>query len=124
MSAEINSLKKEQGSTLGKPNKPKQAVKKQAPKRAASKKPSDQKKKTNYKWVWKNKPQKESDTKESDAFVKTFETKKYFWCKNHNNRGGMWTIHNPNDGESGSGNNKTTTNTNLAVFDTVESDSE
>ena len=63
MSTEINSLKKEWGSTSGKPNKPKQAANKQAPKKAASKKPSDKKKKTNDKWGWKNKLLKESDTK-------------------------------------------------------------
>ena len=64
MSAEINSLKKNRGSTSGKSKKkPKQVVKKQAPKKAASKKPSDKKKKTNDKWAWKNKPPKELDTK-------------------------------------------------------------
>ena len=78
MRAKINSLKKEQGSTLSKTNKPKQAAKKQTPKKAASKKPMNKKKKTNDKWAWKNKSLKESDTKESDVFVKTFENKKYF----------------------------------------------
>ena len=85
MSAEINSLKKERGGTAGKTNKPKHAAKKQAPKKAASKKPTDKKKKTNGKWAWKNKPPKESDTKENEAYIKTFETKKYYWCTNHNN---------------------------------------
>ena len=124
MSTEIKSLKKEWGSTSGKLNKPKQVAKKQAPKKAASKKPMDKKKKTNDKWAWKNKPLKESDTKENDAFVKTFETKKYFWCKNHNNGAGMWTLHHPNNCESGSGSIRTTTKTNLAAFDTVDSDTE
>ena len=78
MSAEINSLKKERGGTSGKTTKPKQAAKKQAPKKAVSKKPTDKKKKTNDKWAWKNKAPKESDAKENDAFVTTFETKKYF----------------------------------------------
>ena len=41
MSTEINSLKKEWGSTAGKTNKPKQAAKKQTPKKAASKKSTD-----------------------------------------------------------------------------------
>ena len=121
MSAEINSLKKERGGTLGKTNKPKQAAKTQAPKKAAAKKPMDKKKKTNDKWAWKNKAPKESDAKENDAFVKTFETKQYFWCKNHNNGAGMWTLHHPNECENGSGSNKTTNNANLAVED---SDSE
>ena len=112
------------GGTSGKTNKPKQAAKKQAPKIAASKKPMDKKKKTNDKWAWKNKPAKESDSKEYEAFVKSFETKKYFWCKNHNNRTGMWTLHHPNDCESGSGFNKTMTNSNHTAFHTVDSDSE
>ena len=124
MSAEINSLKKERGGNLSKTNKPKQAAKKQAPKKAASKKPTDKKKKTNDKWAWKSKPPKESDIKENDAFVKTFENKKFFWCKNHNNGAGMWTLHHPNECESGSRTNKTMTNANLAAFDTVDSDSE
>ena len=124
MSTEINSLKKERGGTSGKANKPKQAAKKQAPKKAASKKPIDKKKKANNKWAWKNKPPKESDTKENEAYVKTFETKKYYWCTNHNNGAGMWTVHHPKDCESGTGSQKTTTNANLAAFDTVDSDSE
>ena len=124
MSAEINSLKKERGGTLGKTNKTQQAAKKQPPRKAATKKPTDKKKKTNDKWAWKNKAPKESDTKENDAFVKTFETKKYFWCKNHNNGAGMWTLHHPNECENGSGSTKTTTNANLAAFDTVDSDTE
>ena len=123
MSAEINSLKKERGSTLGKTNKLKQAAKKQAPRKAASKKPMDKKKKTNDKWAWKNKPPKESDTKENEAHVKTFETKKYYWCTNHNNGAGMWTLHHPKDCESGTGSHKTTANANLTAFNTVDSDS-
>ena len=124
MSAEINSLKKERGGTVGKTNKPKQAAKKQAPKKAASKKPMEKKKKTNDKWAWRNKPPKESDTKENEAYIKTFETKKYFSCKNHNNGAGMWTLHHPKDCESGSGSCKTTANANIATFDMVDSDSE
>ena len=124
MSAEIKSLEKECGSSLGKINKLKQAAKKQAPKKAASKKPADKKKKATDKWAWKNKPPKESDPKENEAFVETFEHKKYYWCKNHNNRAGMWTLHHPNDCESGAGSNRTAPNTNVAAFDTVDSDSE
>ena len=44
MSAEIDSLKKEQGSSSGKTNKPKHAAKKHGPKIAASKKSADKKK--------------------------------------------------------------------------------
>ena len=125
MSAEINSLKKERNSAPGKANKPKEKTKKQAPKKAASKKPADnKKKKANDKWAWKNKPPKESDTKENNAYIKMFESKKYFWCKNHNNGAGMWTLHHPNECESGPGTNRATTNANLAAFDTVDSDSE
>ena len=125
MSAEINSLKKERTNASGKTNKPKEKPKKQAPKKATSKKPNDnKKKKANDKWAWKNKPPQESDTKENDAFVKTFETKKYYWCTNHNNGAGMWTLHHPNECESGSRATKTTPNANLAAFDTMDSDSE
>ena len=125
MSTEINSLKKERTSASGKTNKPKEKTKKQAPKKAASKKPNDnKKKKANDKWAWKNKPPQESDTKENNAFVKTFETKKYYWCTNHNNGAGMWTLHHPNECESGSRVTKTTPNANLAAFDTMDSDSE
>ena len=77
MSAEITSLKKERNSAPGKANKPKEKTKRQAPKKAASKKPADNnKKKANDKWAWKNKPPKESDTKENDAYIKMFESKK------------------------------------------------
>ena len=61
MSAEINSLKKGRGSSMGKSNKPKQSGKKQAPKKAPTKKSADKKKKVNNKWAWKNKPPKEMD---------------------------------------------------------------
>ena len=128
MSAEINLLKKERGGTAGKNTKSKPAAKpaakKQSPKKAAFKKPTDKKKKTNDKWAWKNKAPKETDAKERDAFVKTFENKKYFWCTNHNNGEGMWTLHHPNECESGSGANKATPNANLAAFNTMDSDSE
>ena len=126
MSAEINSLKKERSTAPSKASKPKEKAKKLAPKKAASKKPADnnKKKKSNDKWAWKNKPPKDSDPKENDAHVKNFESKKYFWCKNHNNGAGMWTLHHPNECESGTGNDRATTNANLAAFDTMDSDSE
>ena len=103
MSAEINSLKKERGITLGKTNKPKQTDKKEAPKKAASKKTSEKKKKTSDKWAGKNKPPKESDAKENQAYVKTFETKKYYWCTDQNNGARMWTLHHPIDCKSSTG---------------------
>ena len=124
MSTKINSLKKERGVTSSKTNKTKQTAKKEAPKKAASKKTSEKKKRTSDKWAWKNKPPKESDAKENEAYVKTFETKKYYWCTNHNNDSGMWTLHHPRDCKSGTGSQKNTTNANLAAFDTVDSDSE
>ena len=59
MSAEINSLKKEQSTAPSKANKPKEKAKKQAPKKAASKNPADNKKeKSNDKWAWKTSRQR------------------------------------------------------------------
>ena len=64
------------------------------------KKPTDQKKKANNKWAWKNKPPKDMDSKEDNALMKTFDNKKYYWCTNHNNGVGMWTLHHPKDCEA------------------------
>ena len=105
-------------------NKTKQAAKKQAPKKATMKKTTDKNKKASDKWAWKNKPPKESEPKENEAFVKTFENKKYYWCKNHNDGMGMWTLHHQNDCESSSGPNRPEPNANLAVFDTLDRDSD
>ena len=102
----------------------KQAAKKQAPKKATTKKAADKKKKASDKWEWKNKLPKDSDPKENEAFVKTFENKKSYWCKNHNNGMGMWTLHHPNDCVSSSGTNRSAPNANLAAFDTMDSDSD
>ena len=124
MSTEINSLKREHQSSMGKANKLKQAGKKQTPKKAPTKKPTDKKKKVNDKWAWKNKPPKEMDPKENEAFIKTFENKKYYWCKNHNSGAGMWTLYHPKDSESASGPNRPSANANLAAFDTMDSDSD
>ena len=55
MTAEINSLKKEQRSTTTKKDKDKAATKKPATKKAPAKKTKEQKKKTNNKWAWKGK---------------------------------------------------------------------
>ena len=57
-----------------------------------------QKKKAANKWAWKNKPPKDNDSKEDNAFDKSFESKKY-WCPNHNNGAGMWTLHHLIDSE-------------------------
>ena len=126
MTAEINSLKKARSSTTtSKPTKQKAATSKtQANKKAQPKKTKEQKKKTNGKWAWKNKPPKDTDSKENNAFVKIFEGKKYYWCLQHNNGAGMWTLHHPNDCEAGQKNQTPSTNANLAAFDTVDSDSE
>ena len=76
ISAEINSLKMERSTAPSKASKPKEKDKKQAPKKTATMKPTDnKKKKANDKWAWKNKPPKDTDPKENDAYVKTFESK-------------------------------------------------
>ena len=124
MTAEINSLKKECRGTAVKNTKPEPMGKKQATKKAPPKKMKDQKKKANDKWAWKSKPPKETDSKEDNAFVKTFENKKYFSCLNHNNSAGMWTLHHPKDCEAGKTTTCSVANTNIAAFDTMDSDSE
>ena len=126
MTAEINSLKKARsGTNTAKPTKQKASTNKaQANKKTQVKKTKEQKKKTNQKWAWKNKPPKDTDTKENNAFVKTFEGKTYYWCLNHNNGAGMWTLHHPNDCEAGKTKEKPPANANLATFDTVDSDSD
>ena len=125
MTAEINSLKEErQNNTTSKTAKPKTTNKAQPAKKSQPKKTKEQKKKTSDKWVWKNKPPKESDSKENNEFVKTFEGKKYYWCLNHNNGAGMWTLHHPNDCEATTNTHSTTAKANVAVFDTVDSDSD
>ena len=124
MTAEINSLKKERQGATTKKSKEKQASKKQAAKKAPAKKTKEQKKKASDKWAWKGKPPKETDSKENNAFVKTFEGKKYYWCTNHNDGAGMWTLHRPKECEAGKAATTTTPNANLAAFDTMDSDSD
>ena len=126
MMAEINSLKKERrGTSTSKPTKQKTASSKpQANKKDQSKKNKDQKKKASDRWAWKNKPPKDNDGKEGNVFVKTFETKKYYWCPHHNNGAGMWTLHHPNDCKANKTKTNTPTNANIAAFDTMDSDSE
>ena len=124
MTAEINSLKKERRGTTTKKDKEKADTKKSAAKKTPTKKTKEQKKKTSDKWAWKGKPPKETDSKENNAFVKTFESKKYYWCKNHNNGAGIWTLHHPNDCEAGKPTTGATANANLAAFDTMDSDSD
>ena len=124
MTAEINSLKKERRSPTTKKDKDKAATKKSATKKAPAKKTKEQKKKTNDKWAWKGKPPKETDSKENNAFVKTFESNKYYWCKNHNNGAGMWTLHHPSDCEAGKSTTEPSANANLAAFDTYDGDSD
>ena len=124
MTAEINSLKKEQRGTTTKKDKEKPATKKPASKKTPAKKTKEQKKKANNKWAWKGKPPKETDSKENNAFVKTFENKKYYWCIHHNNGAGMWTLHHPNECEAGKATTGATANANLAAFDTMDSDSD
>ena len=124
MTAEINSLKKECRGTAVKTNKLKPTGKKQATKKTLPKKMTDQKKRAIDKWAWKSKPPKESDSKEDNASVKTFESKKYYWCINHNNGAGMWTLHHPKDYESSKTTPCSVANANIATFDTLDSDSD
>ena len=90
----IVAMKKARSSTTtAKSTKQKASTSKtQATTKAQPKKTNDQKKKSNEKWAWKNKPPKDTDSKENNAFVKTFEGKKYYWCLHHNNGAGMWTL--------------------------------
>ena len=84
MTVKINSLKKERwaGTTTNKHAKPKMTGKTQATKKAQPKKTKEQKKKMNEKWVWMSNPPKDSGSKENNAFIQTFEGKKYYWCLN------------------------------------------
>ena len=80
MTAEINSLKKGCRGVADKTNKSTKKEKKPvAKKMKEQKKTKDSpKKKATEKWAWKNKPPKDNDSKEDNAFVKSFEIKKYF----------------------------------------------
>ena len=126
MTAEINSLKKEQRGVADKANKTATKEKKPVAKKTKEQKKAKetQKKKSSDKWAWKNKAPKENDNKEDNAFVKSFEGKKYFWCTNHNNGAGMWTLHHPKDCEAGKATTGATTKAHIATFDTVDSDSD
>ena len=125
MTTEINSLKKAHDSTpTPKPTKQKAMGKTQANKKAQPKKTKEQTKKLNNKWAWKSKPPNDTDGKENNAFIKTLEGKKYYWCLHHNNGVGMWTLHHPNDCEAGKTAPSPSTNANIATFDNMDSDSE
>ena len=67
---------------------------------------------------------KDNDSKEDNAFVKSFEGKKYFWCTNHNNGAGMWTLYQPKDCETGKASTGTTAKAHIATFDTVDSNAD
>ena len=126
MMAEINSLKKECRGAANKTNKSTTTGKNPAAKKMKEQKKTkdSQKKKAADKWAWKNKPPKDNDSKENNVFVKSFESKKYFWCPNHNNGAGMWTLHHPKDCEAGKASTGTTANAHIATFDTVDSDTD
>ena len=124
MTAEINSLKKECWGTAAKNTKSKPTGKKQATKKVPPKKMKDQKKKAIDKWAWKSKPPKETDNKEDNVFVRTVENKKYYWCINHNNSTGMWTLHHPKDCEAGKTAPCSVANAHIAAFDTLDIDSD
>ena len=65
---------------------------------------------------------KEMDSKEDNTFVKTFENKKYYWCINHNNGAGMWTLHHLKDCEAGKTSSRSMANAHIAAFDTMDSE--
>ena len=124
MTAEINSLKKECQGAADKTNKSTMIGKKPAAKKTKDQKKTKdfQMKKATDKWAWKNKPTKDNDSKEDNAFVKSFKSKKYFWCPNHNYGAGMWTLHHPKDCKAGKASTGTTAKAHIATFDTVDSD--
>ena len=126
MTAEINSLKKECRGTAEKNSKTAMKEKKPAAKKTKDQKKTKEatKKKSTDKWAWKNKPPKDNDSKEDNAFVKSFEGKKYIWCTNHNNGAGMWTLHHPKDCEAGKTSMGMTAKAHIVTFDTVDSDSD
>ena len=127
MTAEINSLKKERRTTMEKNSKTATKEKKPVAKKMKDQKKTKEttKKKSQDKWAWKNKPPKDNDSKEDNAFVKSFKGKKYFWCTNNNNGAGMWPLHHPKDCEAGKAPTGTSAaKAHIAAFDTVDSDSD
>ena len=126
MTAEINSLKKECRGMVDKTGKTATKDKKLVAKKTKDQKKTKDstKKKATDKWAWKNKPPKDNNSMEENAFVKSFEGKKYFWCTNHNNGAGMWTLHHPKDCEAGKASTGPTAKAHIATFDTVDSNSD
>ena len=126
MMAAINSLKKLRRGAANKTNKSTTMGKKPAAKKMKDQKKTKDspKKKAGDKWAWKNKPPMDNDSKEDNAFLKSFENKKYFWCPNHNNGAGMWTLHHTKDCEAGKAAAGTMAKAHIATFDTVDSDSD
>ena len=126
MAAKINSLKKERKGMDDKSNKTATEDNKPAAKKTKEQKKTKAttRKNSQDKSAWKNKPPKENNSKEDNAFMKSFEGKKYFWCTNHNNRAGMWTLHHPKDCEAGKASTGTTAKAHIATFDTVDSNSD
>ena len=124
MTAEINSLKKEHRGAANKTNKSTTMGKKPAAKTTKEQKKTKdaQKKKATNKWAWKSKPPKDNDSKEDNTFVKSFESTKYFWCPNHNNGAGIWTLHHPKDCKAWKASTGTTAKAHITTFDTVDSD--
>ena len=126
ITAEINSLKKDQRGAADMSNKTVTKDKKPATKKSMEQKKTKEttKKKSQDNWAWKNKPPMEEESKEDNAFVKSFEGKKYFWSTNHNNGAGMWTLDHPKDCEAGKAPTCTSAKAHIASFDTVDSDSD
>ena len=131
MTAGISSLKKERRGTTNKSNKTATKEKKPAAKKTKEQKKTKEttKKKSQDKFAWKIKPPpppppQENYCKDDNALVKSFEGKKYFWCANHNNGAGMWTLRHPKDCEAGKAHTGTSAKAHVATFDTVDSDSD
>ena len=124
--AEINSLKKECRGVADKTNKSSTKEKKPAAKKMKEQKKTKDspKKKATDKWAWKNKRPKDNDSKEDNTFVKSFESKKYFWCPNHNNGMDMRMLHHLKDCEAGKASAGMTAKAHIATFDTVDSNSD
>ena len=126
LTAEINSLKKGRRGMAEKNSKTAMKEKKPAAKKMKDQKKTNEatKKKSTDNWAWKNKPPKDNDNKENNAFVKSFEGKKYFWCTKHNNGAGMWTLHHPKTCEAGKMSLGMTAKAHIVTFNTVDSDSD
>ena len=111
------------GTTTPKPTKQKTTGKTQANKKTQSKKNEGTEEKDEQQVGMEEQAPKDTDGKENNAFVKSFKGKKYYWCLNHNNGAGMWTLDHPNDCEVGKTAPSPSTNVNIAAFNTMDRNS-